>query len=225
MTKKLTRFLPLLVVTALCLNLLVCVSWFTQGARAQAPSQVYIQTDSGLVVKGQPVDPLYRSDAVVLRFAEEFVSVAYTWPINGEGHSEGGILYPLPMYTQAFKIHPDIRAQWLGRQSVAYAKGKDPFENYVGKPQQTKTTLTGTKIESVDPKTHEWQVRLYATQYRFDGQNNLIFNPIKINKILTLKAVQGFRPNWQIADTDLGRMIDDALHAELLITNIVDLPA
>ncbi|ABW33246.1 hypothetical protein [Acaryochloris marina] len=41
---------------------------------------------------------------------------------------------------------------------------------------------------------------------------------------MTLRAVQGFRPNWQIADTDLGRMIDDALHSELLITNIVDLP-
>ena len=178
----------------------------------------------GLVVKGQPVDPLYRSDAVVMRFAQEFVSVAYTWPMNGEGQNEGKLIYPLPMYTQAFKIHPDIRAEWLGRQHVAYAKAKDPFTNYVGKSQHTKTTITGAKIERLDPEAHEWDVRLYATQYRFDGQNNLIYNPVKVNKILTLRAVQGFRPNWQIADTDLGRMIDDALHSELLITNIVDLP-
>ncbi|UJB73313.1 hypothetical protein HRE53_32175 (plasmid) [Acaryochloris sp. 'Moss Beach'] len=224
MTKKLSRFLPLLVVSALLLNILVCFSWFTQGVRAQAPSQVYIQTDSGLVVKGQPVDPFYRSDDVVLRFAQEFVSVAYTWPMNGEGHREGKVIYPLPMYTQAFKIHPDIRAEWLGRQHIAYAKAKDPFTNYVGKSHHTKTTLTGAKIERIDPEAHEWDIRLYATQYRFDGQNNLIYNPVKINKILTLRAVQGFRPNWQIADTELGRMIDDALHAELLITNIVDLP-
>ncbi|NJR56487.1 MAG: hypothetical protein HC768_19205 [Acaryochloris sp. CRU_2_0] len=224
MTKKLARFLPLLVVAALLLNILVCFSWFTQGARAQAPSQIYVQTTSGLVVKGKPVDPLYRGDEVVRRFAQEFVSVAYTWPMNGESGEEGEMVFPLSMYTQAFKIHPDLRAQWLGNQWVMYTKAKDPFTNYIGKPQHTKATITGTKIEQFNPQTHEWDVRVVATQYRFDGQNNLIFNPVKINKILTLKAVQGFRPNWRIADTDLGRMIDDALHSELLITNIVDLP-
>ncbi len=148
---------------------------------------IYVQKADGTVERAEPANKLYRSEAVVKAYAEDWLKLAYTWRSSNPNAyvSEGQVKYPLPLHTASHAIAPGYRETYLASTNHKYSK-QFSFDLYLsGKYQSYVRVFEEPVIEQVEPGV--WNVTVIAT--RTHAQGNSIVAQEKFNHVFRLKAI------------------------------------
>jgi hypothetical protein len=220
------KHLPLVVIFLLILNLLAtCHNSRTSQMGAQNRALIYVQTPQGNVIEASPKDPLYRSDATISLFVEDWVELAYTWkapPSRGEAFiKERGIDFPYQFHAASFAIEPGYREAYMDSTAREYQE-KFPFANYIsGRHQSIVRIFEDPKIVPVSKGV--WDVQVVATRTHVEGKS--IFAHEIFNRVIRVRAV---KPNsnkdkkrFQQGDTYAGTMMEAMQRQGLQIVEIV----
>lgn len=176
---------------------------------------IYMQNVDGTAEKAEPVDELYRSDATIKAYAEDWLKLAYTWRSNDRDSyyvNERQVKYPLPLHTASMAIAPGYRETYLPSTNQKYSQ-QFSFDTYIsGKHQSYVRVFEQPIVERVKPGV--WDVTVIAT--RTHARGNAIIAQENFNHVIRLKAIEpgnsrlGERQNTTL-ETLLNRMQNQGL--------------
>ncbi|NJO93696.1 MAG: hypothetical protein HC820_03830 [Hydrococcus sp. RM1_1_31] len=212
------KYLPLVVLFLLLLNLLAtCTNTRTSRMAAKNQPYIYVQTPDGNTVKAKPVDPLYRSDAVIANFTKNWLKLAYTWktpPQKGKAFvSERGIDFPYQFHEASIAIVPGYRESYMDSQAKKYER-EFSFSDYISGRYQSYLRIVEDEDKS-KPKIEQvskgiWDVTVVAT--RIHAQGNSIFAYEVFNRVIRIQAIKpacNEQKLWGDRETALGRMLNE----------------
>lgn len=181
-------WMPIFVITTLLFNcyLTFKLLGLNKSAVASRP-YIYVQKTDGTVELAEPVDELYRSEAVLQAYAEDWLKLAYTWSSSNPNSyvSERQVKYPLPLYMASQAIVPGYREAYLGSVSHKYSQ-QFTFDLYLtGKHQSYVRVFNKPVVEQVEPGV--WDVTVIATRTHSQGKS--IVAQEKFNHKFRLKAI------------------------------------
>ncbi len=220
------RYLPLVVIGLLILNLLItCNNSRTSQMAAKNQPYIYVQSSDGTTSKAKPVDSLYRSDAVIAKFAEDWLKLAFTWknsPEKGSSFvSERGEDFPYQFHVASLAIEPGYREAYMNLMLQKYQK-EFPFGNYVSGQRQSYIRIYDTsKVEPVEKGS--WDVTVVATRTHASGDSilaNEIFN--HVIRVRAVKPSSDDKKLWGDRDTRLGKLLNEMQHDGLQVVQIND---
>jgi hypothetical protein len=218
------RHLPLAVLVLLILNLLAtCNNARTAKMAAVHQPYIYVQNPDGTTVEAKPVDPLERSEAVVAKFAQDWLKLAYTWkaaPEKGKAFvNERGMDFPADFHAASLAIEPGYREAYMDLMVEKYQR-EFPFSNYTSGQQQSYVrTYQQPKVEPVEKGV--WDVTLVATRTHATG-NSILAHEI-FNRVIRVKAVRpsaGDQKLWGDRETHLGKLLNEMQHQGLQIIQV-----
>jgi hypothetical protein len=218
------RYLPLVVLSLLLLNLLAtCSNTSTLQRAVKHTPNIYVQTVEGTTLQGQVVDPLYRSDATVRRFAEDWLKLAFTWKSSAEKAEafvkERGIVFPREFHHASMAIQPGYREAYIDSQAKKYQRLA--FGNYVTGQHQAYVRIfepEQSKVQLIEKGV--WDVTIVAT--RTHATNNSIFAQEVFNRIIRVRAINPASDQrlWGDKETHLGKLLNEMQQQGLQITQI-----
>lgn len=220
------KYLPLVVIALLILNLLVtCNNSKTSQMAAKNQPYIYVQNPDGTTSKAEPVDPLYRSDPVIAKFAEDWLKLAFTWKSPHEKSqgfvSERGVDFPYQFQVASLAIEPGYREAYMDLQVQKYQK-EFPFANYItGQRQSYVRIYNGSKVHPVEKGT--WDVTVVATRTHASGDSildNEIFN--RVVRVRAIKPSIDDKKLWGNRDTHLGKLLNEMQHDGLQVVQVND---
>ncbi len=182
------EWMPWAIVSLLLINSLLL--WRLLGlnkAAVVSRPYIYLQKVDGTTERAEPVDELYRSNAVVKAFAEDWLKLAYTWrfPNQDSGVTERRVKYPRPLHTASMALAPGYREIYLTSLEQKYSQ-QFSFEQYLsGKNQSYVRVFEQPIVEQVEPGV--WDVTVIAT--RTHARGNAIMAQENFNHVLRLKAI------------------------------------
>ncbi|MGB5632912.1 MAG: hypothetical protein WBM86_09065 [Waterburya sp.] len=148
---------------------------------------IYVQKADGTSDRAEPANKLYRSNAVVSAFAEDWLKLAYTWRSSNPNSyvNEGQVKYPLPLHMASHAIAPGYRETYLIATNHKY-KDQFNFELYLsGKYQSYVRVFEQPIVRQVEPGV--WDVTVIAT--RTHSQGNSVVAQEKFNHEFRLQAI------------------------------------
>lgn len=218
------RYLPLVVLVLLLLNLLAtCNNARTSRLAAKHQPLIYVQNPDGTTIQAKPVEPLYRSEAVIAKFAEDWLKLAYSWkapPEAGKAFvNERGLDFPYQFHGASLAIEPGYREAYMDLMAQKYQK-QFPLANYIAGQQQSYVrTYEQPKVQPVEKGV--WDVSLVATRIHASGDSLLaqeIFNRvIRVRAIVPSSSEQKL---WGNRETHLGRLLNEMQRQGLQIVQI-----
>jgi len=207
------KYVPLVVCLLLILNLFAtCSNSRTSQMAAKNQPYIYIERPDGTTIRAEPVDPLYRSDPVIAKFAEDWLKLAYSWKTSPEKGKpsirERGVEFPYQFYAASLAIEPGYREAYMALTANKYQK-QFPFTNYTtGQFQSYVRVYDGSKVQQVDKG--EWDVTIVATRTHAAGSSILaheVFN--HVIRVRTIKPSAPDKKLWGDQDTQLGKLLND----------------
>jgi hypothetical protein len=220
------KHLPLVVLSLLILNLLAtCHNSRTSQMGALNRALIYVQTPTGEAIEAYPKDSLYRSDATIALFVENWLELAYTWkspPSKGNAFvKERGIDFPYQFHAASFAIQPGYREAYMDLTAREYQE-KFPFANYIGGRHQSYIRIfENPKIVPVSPGV--WDVQVVATRTHVEGKS--IFAHEIFNRVIRVRAVKPNSNNdkkrWENRETYASTMMEAMQRQGLQIVEIV----
>lgn len=207
------RYLPLVALALLILNLLAtCHNSRTTQMAAQHQPYIYVEKTDGTTTEAEPVDPLFRSEAVVAKFTEDWLKLAYTWKIAPEAGkpyvNERGVDFPYPFHQASVAIVPGYREAYMDLTAKKYQQ-EFLFSNYINGQYQSYVRTyepRGPKVQTVEPGV--WDVTIVAT--RDHAINDSIVAHEIFNHVIRLKAIRppnGDEMLWGNRETHLGKVL------------------
>ncbi len=207
------KYVPLGFLLLLILNLFVtCSNSKTSQMAAKNQPYIYIEKPDGTTLRAEPVDPLYRSEPVIEKFAEDWLKLAYTWKILPEkgkpSISERGVEFPYQFYAATLAIEPGYREAYMALTAHKYQR-EFPFSNYItGQRQSYVRIYDGSKVQQVDKGV--WDVSVVATRTHASGDSILAHEVF--NHVIRVSAIKPSGPDkklWGERDTQLGKLLND----------------
>ena len=182
------EWMPLAIIGMLFLNCFLTFRLVGLNKLAVASRPyIYMQKVDGTAEKAEPVDELYRADAVIKAYAEDWLKLAYTWRSHNQDAyvSERQVKYPLPLHTASMAIAPGYRETYLTSINQKYSQQFD-FDTYIsGKHQSYVRVFEKPIVERVKPGV--WDVTVIAT--RTHARGNAIIAQENFNHVIRLKAI------------------------------------
>ena len=218
------RYLPLAVFLLLLLNLLATCS-NSRASRIAAKNQpfIYIQTPNGATIQAQPVDPLYRSDATIAQFAENWLQLAYTWksiPQKDKAYvEERGTKFPYQFHAASLAIEPGYREAYMDLIAKKYQK-EFALEKYISGEQQSYLRFF-EQPQIIPVKKGIWDVKIVATRTHAKGDS--IFAHEIFNRVIRLRAIKPSSSQfWGNEETHLGKLLNEMQRQGFQIIEIND---
>lgn len=183
------EWMPLAIIGVLLFNCFLTfrLVGLNKSAVASRP-YIYMQKVDGTAEKAEPVDELYRRDATIKAYAEDWLKLAYTWRSNDRDAyyvNERQVKYPLPLHTASMAIAPGYRETYLASINQKYSEQFD-FDTYIsGKHQSYVRVFEKPIVEQVKPGV--WNVTVIAT--RTHARGNAIIAQENFNHVIRLKAI------------------------------------
>lgn len=220
------RYLPPIVLSLLLSNLLVTCN---NSRKLQMVSEnrpyIYVQNPDGTTVQAKPADTLYRSDAVIRKFTEDWLKLAFTWkvlPEKGKAFvNERKIDFPYQFYTASLAIQPGYREAYMDLTAQKYQKDF-PFGNYIAGQLQSYVRIYEpgqSKIQLVEKGV--WDVTIIAT--RTHASNDSIVAQEILNRVIRVRAINPSTNDqklWGERDTQLGKLLNEMQIQGLQIVQI-----
>ena len=180
---------------------------------------IYMQKANGTTDKAVPVDELYRSEAVLKAYAQDWLKLAYTWRSKNPDLYviERQSKYPLPLHTASQAIIPGYRETYLDSTNLKYSE-RFPLENYIsGQHQSYVRVFEQPVVVAVEPGV--WDVTVIAT--RTHAQGNSTIAQEKFNHVFRIRAIDpgNSRLNTN-KDSTLEKLFDQMQNQGLQIINI-----
>jgi len=205
------KYVPLLIIALLILNLLTTCnnSRVLQKAIENKP-YIYVQNPDGKTIQATPSDPLYRSDATLSKFSDDWLKLAFSWktpPEKGEAFvNERKVDFPYQFYEASLAIQPGYREAYMDRIAQKYQR-QFPLENYItGQWQSDVKTYQKPKIQPVEKGV--WDVAIVATRTHAVGLS--IFAREVFNHVIRVRAIDPATDDgelWGNQDTHLGKLL------------------
>ena len=218
------RYLPLVVLALLVLNLVATCS-NSRASRMAAKNEpyIYVQQPDGTAVEAKPADPLFRTDAVVGTFAEDWLKLAFTWkapPEKGKSFvKERGADFPYQLHAASLAIEPGYREAYMDLVAKMYQR-EFPFANYItGQQQSYVRTYEDPKVQRVGKGT--WDVMIVAT--RTHASKDSVLAQEIFNHVIRVRAVKPSSRDqklWGDRDTHLGKVLNAMQHQGLQVTQV-----
>ena len=218
------KYLPLLVLVLLLLNLLTTCnnSKVLQMAVKNQP-YIYVQNPDGTTSQASPAIALDRSDAVVSKFGEDWLKIAYTWKVSPEKGkpfvTERSVDFPYQFYKASLAIAPGYREAYMNLTAQKYQR-EFPFGNYItGQRQSYVRIYDASKVRLVEKGV--WDVTIVATRIHASGDSILaqeIFN--RVIRVRAIAPASNERLLWGERDTHLGRLLNQMQYQGLQIVQI-----
>lgn len=221
------RYLPLIILSVLLLNLLVtCNSYRRLQVVSENQPYIYVQNPAdGTTVQAKPAEPLYRSDAVITKFTEDWLKLAFTWkvpPEKGKAFvNERGIDFPYQFHVASLAILPGYRERYMDMTAQKYQK-EFPFANYISGQFQSYVRIYEpgqSKVQLVEKGI--WDVTIVAT--RTHASNMSILAQEIFNRVIRVRAIHPSSSDqklWGDRDTQLGRLLNEMQRQGLQIIQI-----
>ncbi|CAA9554840.1 hypothetical protein AVDCRST_MAG81-111 [uncultured Synechococcales cyanobacterium] len=218
------RYLPLVVLALLVLNLVATCS-NSRASRMAAKNQpyIYVQQPDGTAVEAKPADPLFRTEAVVASFAEDWLKLAFTWkgaPEKGKSFvKERAADFPAQFHAASLAIEPGYREAYMDLVAKKYQR-EFPFTNYItGQTQSYVRTYEEPKVQRVGKGV--WDITIVATRTHAAG-DSVIAQEI-FNYVVRVKAVKPSSRDqklWGDRDTHLGKVLNAMQRQGLQVTQV-----
>lgn len=220
------RYSPLVIIGLLLLNLLTTCS-NSRILRQVSENQpyIYVQNLDGTTLQAKPTDPLSRSDAVIRKFTEDWLKLAFTWkvpPEKGKAFvNERKIDFPYQFYTASLAIQPGYREAYMDLTAQKYQKDF-PFGNYIAGQLQSYVRIYEpgqSKVQLVEKGV--WDVTIIAT--RTHASNDSIVAQEILNRVVRVRAINPSTSDqklWGDRDTQLGRLLNEMQIQGLQIVQI-----
>lgn len=218
------QYLPLFVLVLMLLNLLAtCSNTRTLQTAIKNKPYIYVQNPDGTTIQGKPVDPLYRSDAVVRKFAEDWLKVAFSWKLPPEKGkpfvTERGVDFPSQFHAASLAIVPGYREIFMDLTAKKYQR-EFAFGNYItGQFQSNVQIFEDSKVQQVEKGV--WDVTVVATRTHATGDSILaqeIFN--RVVRVRVIKDSSENQKLWGGRDTHLGKLLNEMQLQGLQFTQI-----
>lgn len=207
------RYLPLLVLVLLLLNLLATCN-NTRALQMASKNQpyIYVQNPDGTTLQAQPTDPLSRSDSVIAKFAEDWLKLAFTWKIPPEKGkafvTERGVDFPYQFHAASLAIKPGYREAYMDLTAQKYQR-EFSFGNYItGQRQSYVRVYDRAKVQMVEKGV--WDVTLVAT--RIHAADDSIQAQEIFNRVIRVRAIKpsiNDQKLWKNRDSHLGRLFNE----------------
>lgn len=214
------RYLPLSVLLLLIINLLAtCHNARTSQLAAKHQPYIYVENADGTTTEAKPVDPLMRSEAVIAKFSEDWLKLAYTWKIAPETGerlvNERGVDFPYQFHKASLAIIPGYREAYMDLTAKKYQQ-EFVFADYINGQHQCQVRIfepkndakQGSTVQSVEPGV--WDVTIVAT--RDHAINNSIVAHEIFNHVIRVRAIRpssGDEELWGERDTHLGKLMNE----------------
>lgn len=217
-----TRFgwMPIAIISTLLFNCFLTFKLL--GLNKSAVSSrpyIYMQKSDGTTDKAEPVDELYRSEAVLKAYAQDWLKLAYTWRSKNPDLYvvERQRKYPLSLHTASQAIIPRYRETYLDSTSLKYSE-RFPFENYIsGQHQSYVRVFEQPVVAPVEPGV--WDVTVIATRTHAKGNSPIAQE--RFNHTLRIRAIDpGNKRLNTKQDSTLEKLFDRMQNQGLQIINI-----
>lgn len=184
---------------------------------------IYVQNPDGTTSQAVPTAPLYRSDAVISKFASDWLKLAYTWktpPEKGQAFvTERRVDFPYQFHAASQAISPGYREAYMDLTAQKYQK-EFTFGNYItGQRQSYVRTYDGAKVQPVEKGT--WDVSIVGTRTHASGDSILaqeIFN--RVIRVRAINPSSSDKKLWGDRETHLGKLLNEMQHDGLQIVQI-----
>ncbi len=186
------RYLPLGVIGLLIMNLIAtCSNSRTSQMAAKNQPYIYVQNIDGSVTEAQPTDSLERTEAVISKFATDWLKLAFTWK-NGTNTgnetfvNERGTDFPQPFHQASLALEPGYREAYMDVIAKKY-KEEFPFNLYTsGQNQSYVRIYEKPTVKQVEKGV--WDVAVVAT--RIHGNSESIIAQEIFNHVIRVRAVK-----------------------------------
>ena len=225
LTTKQPRFqaVPLLVVVLLALNFFASCS--ARNAALQARKMqpyIYVHNPDGSAIQSEPQPALYRPEATIKSFAENFIRVGFTWTpesLNEDQQSsypERGVQIPTSLYYSSFALQPGFREEYLQEYIKRYSNNFNLVDYLNGSKGVDVKIFGEPRVQQVAEGV--WDVTVVAT--RIHHSNNEPFANEVFNHVLRVQAIKPSENIWGERSSFIGGLVHDMQKQGLQIIQI-----
>ncbi|MEO1669251.1 MAG: hypothetical protein AAFR77_00480 [Cyanobacteria bacterium J06631_2] len=213
-------WMPLAIVGTLILNCFLTFKLLglNKSAVTSRP-YIYMQKVDGTTDKAVPMDEMYRSEATIKAYAQDWLKLAYTWRSKNPDLYvvERQAKFPLSLHTASQAIIPGYRETYLDSTNLKY-KERFPFDNYISGKYQSYVRVFDQPIV-MQVESGVWDVTVIAT--RTHAQGNSTIAQENFNHTFRIKAIDpGNRRMNTKKDSALEKLYDQMQNQGLQIIDV-----
>ena len=221
--ESILRYIPYLVI--ILLAFIIGTNLYNAWQIGQAiklKPYMYVQMSSGETLKAQPVENIQRTDQTLINFAQNWLTLAFSWKNTQDNKSSGvterGTAFPKQFHTASLAIQPGYREAYMDLVADTY-KEQYQLKKYISGENQSYIRFFETP-QVVPVKKGVWDIYVVATRTHAKDESVLaheIFNrKIRLNAVKP-SDTDGHRDG---TETSLEKKINDMQKQGLQIVEI-----